>query len=380
MKDEFVAVVSHELRTPLTPILGWAKMLQSEVPELDRHKAGKVIERNVQLQTKVIDDLLDVSRIISGKLQFKMKPFKLSQAVNAAVDTIRPAAHAKEIDVQVQLHSDPEIFGDAGRIQQAIWNVLGNAIKFTLQKGRIQISMDSVGNCAEVTIEDSGEGIEPQFLKTIFKRFAQVDSSSTRLHGGLGLGLSIVQHIVEAHAGRISASSPGKGKGATFKIQIPIEAAPSTIIGEKKGAQTRRETPSIQGTSVLLVEDDQDSLEVISSALTCAGATVSCASSAQDARGFLERTRPDVIVSDIGMPEEDGYSFIRKLRCLPLELGGQIPAVALTSFAKEEDRMAAFSAGFQKHMAKPVDLSELVEVVATVVKSAGEQRGAQATE
>jgi signal transduction histidine kinase len=373
IKDEFLSTVSHELRTPLNAILGWTWLLASkEMTGDDLQRAVATIERNARAQSQIIDDLLDVSRIITGKLRLKVGGLDLIQVIEAAVDSARPAADAKAI--VLDLHLDPEaahLAGDPGRLQQVVWNLLSNAVKFTPAGGRVEIRLDREGYDARLRVTDSGMGISPDFLDYVFDRFRQADSSTTRTHGGLGLGLSIVRHLVELHGGTVAAESPGEGKGATFTVRLPmarpLRKEPMTEPAPAVGPPPAYDDGAgrLDGRKVLLVDDERDALEVVSAALEQLGARVASAGSAAEAMREIRRFAPDVLVADIGMPEEDGYSLIRRIRQLDGELGG-VPAVALTAYAGEADRQRALSAGFQLHLPKPVEPRELAAAVAAL--------------
>ena len=377
MKDEFLATLSHELRTPLNAILGWSQLMRGGHLQGDELQHGlETIERNARTQAQLIEDLLDVSRIISGKLRLEVKPVDLAAVVNAALDALRPAAAAREIRLEPMI--DPNagpIHGDAERLQQVVWNLLSNAIKFTPRGGRVQVRVAGVNAHAEIVVSDSGKGIEPQFLPHVFERFTQADSTTTRAHGGLGLGLAIVRHLVELHGGNVRAHSPGANQGATFVVSLPIAAV--HVPGEQTPharavAEPSNSPPRIDGTAVLeslkvlVLDDEPDARSLISMILQHARAQVITAASVHEAMHVLRRERPDVIISDIAMPQRDGYDFIRQLRAMPPEQGGRIPAVALTAYARSEDRTAALLAGFQSHLAKPVNPTELIAVVANL--------------
>ena len=366
MKDEFLATLSHELRTPLTALYGWACLLSETALEDDVAKqAAKAIERNAKIQTQLIDDLLDVSRIISGKLHLDVRPIDLSAVTEAAISVVRPAADAKSIDL---IYSHPKVVrtisADSARLQQVIWNLLSNAVKFTSQGGRIEVRLDYSDTHAQLTVADNGKGISKDFLPHVFDRFRQADSSTTRGFGGLGLGLAIVRHLVELHGGTVNADSQGVNLGATFTTSFPLIA-------------TRLESPSLSdsvehsslelsplaGLRVLVVDDDADALQLISHAITRRGAEVETCDSARKALQLVEHWGPDVILSDIGMPDEDGYSLIKKVRALPPERGGHTPAAAFTAYALEEDRARVLAAGYQIHVAKPISSEELVSML-----------------
>jgi PAS domain S-box-containing protein len=373
--DQFLATVSHELRTPLTPILTWVGMLRHG--DLDPEVAARgfeAIERSALAQAQLVEDLLDVSRIIAGKMRLDVQRIDIAPVVEAAVDSLRPAAEAKDIRLQVVL--DPRsglISADAGRLQQIVWNLLSNAIKFTPKRGRVQVVLQRINSHVEIVVRDSGSGIPPDLLPHVFERFRQGDSSTTRTQGGLGLGLSIVRHLVELHGGTVICDSPGEGAGAVFTVTLPLAPLqqPSSTETEPR-AEKPTEKPAgmvvvsaLGGLRVLVVDDDRETLESLAAVLSGAGAQARTASSASRALEILGHWLPDVIVSDIGMPEDDGYSLIRKVRALPPERGGRIPALALTAYTRVEDRLAVLASGFQAHIPKPIDAAELVAVVAT---------------
>lgn len=374
VKDEFLATLSHELRTPLTAILGWAHVLRARVHDDAMLSEGlEVIERNSRLQTQLIEDLLDMSRIISGKVRLDVQQVDLQDVVKASVASLQVSADAKGIRLQVVL--DPfagPARGDPARLQQCLWNLISNAIKFTPKGGRVQVSLERVNSHLEVCVADNGQGIKPDFLPHLFERFRQADASTTRRYGGLGLGLSIVKHLVELHGGTVNATSAGEGKGATFRIELPL----MVVHGSEGDARehprssvapaSRVDHPSLAGITVLAVDDEPDARNLLKRVLEACGARVLLASSAAEALGLATSERPDMIVSDIGMPGEDGYDFIRRLRQLSAEEGGRTPAAALTAFARAEDRTRALRAGFQTHVAKPVEPTELTAVVASL--------------
>ena len=375
LKDEFLATVSHELRNPLNAILGWSHMLRlGKLTPSHAERAVETIYRNAKSQAQLVADLLDVSRIISGKLRLDVRAVDLLYIVNAAIDSIRPAAEAKNIRLQTML--DPAagpISGDADRLQQVVWNLLTNAVKFTPNDGRIQVKVQRVDSHVEIVVRDSGVGISKEFLPYVFDRFRQADASSTRVHGGLGLGLSIVHQLVDLHGGAVSVQSEGEGKGATFTVTLPFVA----VVNNLKEAEAVHPAqsdeilsfdglPSLQGLRVLVVDDEPDTRELIHEVLKECGAEVITSPSVAEALVALEQHKPDVLISDLGMPDEDGYSLITKIRALPSERGGDIPAAALTAYARAEDRMRVLRAGFQFHLPKPVDSAELVTVVASL--------------
>jgi signal transduction histidine kinase len=374
MKDEFLAVASHELRTPLNAILGWSTLLSSgeAAPELVSKGLG-IIKRNALAQSRLIEDILDISRIVTGKLQLHPTHISVESIVQAAVEAVRPAATAKGVSLSVNIDVPEGINGDAERLQQVVWNLLSNAVKFTPAQGRVELIAEPSGTDVTIRVIDSGEGIEPEFLPHVFERFRQADPSATRRAGGLGLGLSIVRYLVEAHGGTTSAESAGKGQGSCFIVRLPRESRLEPRISDAPGpasAEHEAEVPSggtLRGLTVLLVEDDVDSRELVAFILRSRGAHVVSASSAQQALELLVTSSPHVVISDIGMPDMDGYSFIRRLREQPAHLGGNVPAIALTAYTREVDRRQAEAAGFQRHLAKPVSAGLLLRVVADTV-------------
>jgi PAS domain S-box-containing protein len=383
LKDEFLAVLSHELRTPLTSILGWSNLLAAgNLDDAAAKSALETIVRNARAQRQLIDDLLDISRIITGKLRLNVQPVELTAMIEAVVDGVRPAAEARSIHLRTALdaHLSP-ISGDPDRLRQIIWNLLTNAIKFTPEGGRVEVGLARTGSHVEVTISDTGQGIAPEFLPHVFERFSQSDSSSTRRHGGLGLGLSIVRQLVELHGGTVTATSAGRGEGTTFKVIFPLMSVrpdlrdaerPPPLTGSSP--LTDRQ-PSLNDLRVLIVEDAPDVRELVVAILGGCGAEVVAVGSAVEALEEMERQRFDVLISDIGMPLVDGYALIEKVRRLPLERGGGIPAVALTAYAGVEDRMRMLSAGYQMHLPKPVESIELTTAVATLAAQYAEPLG-----
>ncbi len=374
IKDEFLAVLSHELRSPLNPILGWAKLLRTrKVSEATTARALETIERNAQVQTQLIEDLLDVSRIMRGKISLNVCPVNLSSTIEAALETVRLAAEAKSIQIQSLL--DPNVglvSGDPNRLQQVVWNLLSNAVKFTPSGGRISIRLDHHNQHAQIQVCDTGKGISGDFLPYVFDYFRQADASTTRKHGGLGLGLAIVRHLVELHGGMTFVESPGEGQGSTFTVKLPLIVHCPSFIVHGKGESTINHPPStmnevqLNGLRVLVVDDEIDSREFLTVVLERCGAEVTPVASALEAIQALDKLQLDVMVSDIAMPEEDGYMLIQKVRARSPELGGRIPAAALTAYARAEDRTHALSVGFQMHLPKPIDPSELAVVVASL--------------
>jgi PAS domain S-box-containing protein len=380
LKDEFLATLSHELRTPLNAILGWSQILRSRssavAADEEAAEGIAVIERNARGQTKLIEDLLDMSRITSGKLRLDVQQVDLRDVVQAAVAAVRHAADSKGVQLTAVL--DPlagPVRGDPGRLQQCVWNLLSNATKFTPRGGRVEVSLARVNSHFEIAVADTGQGIKAEFLPHVFERFRQADASTTRRHGGLGLGLSIVKNLVELHGGKVRVKSPGEGQGATFIVELPRMVAHPLPDGPPQEPSTSRpmssaaaavDYPSLAGVTVLAVDDEADARDLIRRILEECGARVLLAASAAEALDLVPRERPDMIVSDIGMPGEDGYQLIREVRALPPDVGGRTPAAALTAFARAEDRTRALRAGYQTHVAKPVEPMELTAVVASL--------------
>jgi signal transduction histidine kinase/CheY-like chemotaxis protein len=371
VKDQFLAVVSHELRTPLNAILGWADMLcRGKLDDERRERAAVTIRDSARRQSQLIDDLLDVARITSGKLRLQRAIIELKDVVFDALQVVQPVADTKGVRILTEYAAsvDP-LYGDAARLQQVVWNLLSNAVKFTPRGGTVTVGIRQTGRSIEVRIEDTGQGIEPEFLPFIFEPFRQADASATRAHPGLGLGLSIVKSLVEAHGGQISASSAGEGKGACFTLQLPtagLIGATGAATPERSGLNQAHEADhELQGVTVLLVDDEADSREVVGIQLQESGANVTTAGSAAAAFELIQHEHFDVLVADIGMPGEDGYSLIRRVRALPLS-AASVPAAALTALARKEDRQQALQAGFQMHLTKPVDSRTLVAAVATL--------------
>ncbi|WP_088889231.1 hybrid sensor histidine kinase/response regulator [Leptolyngbya ohadii] len=390
VKDEFLAILSHELRSPLNPILGWARLLQTR--QFDAKKTSEalaIIERNAQLQTQLIDDLLDVARILRGKLSLKAAPVDLTVVIEAAIDTVNTAAAAKSIQIDSSLPPIGQVFGDATRLQQIVWNLLSNAIKFTPHGGQVKVELtrieysqeewkserlhewlsnspssasDPPSFCAQVTVTDTGKGINPEFLPHIFESFRQEDASTTRHYGGLGLGLAIVRHLVEAHGGSIAAESPGEGLGATFIVKLPL----LNVSPPPPSLPTLMDDTDLTGIRVLVVDDEKDARELLTVLLTQCGAEVFAVTSAAEVLTTLTTVQPDVLISDIGMPNVDGYALLQQVRSLPPESGGQIPAIALTAYAGEIDQQRALQVGFQQHITKPIHSNHLTQAIATL--------------
>jgi PAS domain S-box-containing protein len=380
LKDEFLATLSHELRTPLTAILGWAKLLaDGQVAGEKTADAFAAIYRNARSQAQLVDDLLDVSRIITGKLRIEVAPVNLGAVVEAAAAVVRPASASKGVGLYVNLDAEaPTVNGDPARLQQVVWNLLSNAVKFTPPGGRVEARVSRAGSQIEVAISDTGQGIEPEFLPYVFERFRQADMGTTRRHGGLGLGLAIVRHLVELHGGTVMAESEGEGKGSTFTMRLPVRAVRDTeqtpTCVEKAalpgGAFDASAAISrLEGVKVLVVDDEPDARRLLTEVLERSGAEVLTAASAVEALEMLQAWRPHVLLSDIGMPDGDGYELIQRVRELPEERGGRTPAAALTAYAGPFDRARALSEGFQLHVAKPVEPAELTAVVASLARA-----------
>ena len=370
LKDEFLATVSHELRTPLTAILGWSRLLEDGMLDQDlTQQALETIWRNAKAQAQIVDDILDVSRIITGNLYLDLHPLEVVPVVENAINVVRPTAEAKGIRIDTYFDSTQAmISGDANRLQQVVWNLLSNAVKFTNSGGRVCVKVSQVGPTVEISVLDTGQGINPEFLPYVFERFRQADSTTTRKHGGLGLGLAIARHLVEIHGGVINAESPGVGRGAKFTITLPVVDATAGDFGEASEFSFTRSPQLLSGVNVLLVDDDSDTLTLMATALTRRQANVTAVSSAGEAIEAITQKRPDVLISDIAMPGEDGYGLIEKVRQLENGESEQIPAVAITAYAKDEDRERALSSGFQIYLAKPVELTELISVVARAAR------------
>jgi PAS domain S-box-containing protein len=376
LKDEFLGVLSHELRTPLTAILGWTQILRTrKLPPEKRERALETIERNARAQAQLVEDLLDVNRIVSGRLRLDVRPTHLEKVIENALDVVRPAAEARSIHLQTHLEPQAEpLLGDPDRLQQVVWNLLSNAVKFTPSGGSVTVSLARGPSHVEVQVRDTGNGIAPGFLPHLFKRFTQADSSSTRRHGGLGLGLAIVRHLVELHGGTVDAHSEGEGRGATFTVRLPwVAPRPDTSEPVRASSPPPPRRPidypeELHGRHILVVDDEKDSRELIATLLQEGKARVSTAASAAQALELLGQEPPELLISDIGMPEMDGYALIREVRNRAPEQGGRVPSVALTAYARQEDRAAALLAGFDSHVAKPLEASELLLVAAELLR------------
>jgi PAS domain S-box-containing protein len=380
IKDEFLATVSHELRTPLTAILGWAHLLRTAPSDSDDIlKACETIERNARAQAQLIDDLLDVSRIITGKLRIDVRPVDPNTFIEAAIESVKPGAEAKGVRLQRIMDTGVvSVAGDPVRLQQVVWNLLANAIKFTPRGGRVQVKLERVNSHVEITVSDTGAGIAPEFLPLVFDRFRQADQRKTRQHGGLGLGLSIVRHLVELHGGTVRAESSGEGQGSTFTVLLPVAPVYRAEAEVGRVHPAARDTlptydcaERLDGLRILVVDDEPDTCELLKAGLGQCGADVTVAGSVAEAYELMRDGIPDLLISDIGMPGEDGYELIRRVRQLPAESGGRVPAIALTAYARVEDRMQALRAGYQMHVPKPVELAELVAVAASLVQRRG---------
>ncbi|MGH7300904.1 MAG: hybrid sensor histidine kinase/response regulator, partial [Candidatus Rokuibacteriota bacterium] len=376
MKDEFLAVLSHELRSPLQPLLNWAYLLRS--PNLDPASAARAldaIERSTKTLGQLIEDLLDVSRIVTGKLRLQARPVRLPGVVRAALEAVESAALAKAVALEARIEPDlPAVLGDPDRLQQVLWNLVSNGIKFTPRGGRVTVSVAGRSSEVVLTVADTGAGIKREFLPHVFERFRQAESSANRAYGGLGLGLAIVRHLVELHGGSVSVQSEGEGQGAIFSVRLPVTAAMRAPT-ERAPAATTTDGPvdrSLSGLRLLIVDDEADAREVMRFMLERGGARVRTAESAAQALDAVREERPDLLISDIGMPVEDGYVLVRRLRAMEQSLGRRVPAIALTAYASEEDTRRALSAGFDAHLSKPVDPARLIEIAAGLV---GGRRG-----
>jgi PAS domain S-box-containing protein len=384
MKDEFLAVLSHELRTPLNSMMGWARLLRTKkFDEETTARALETIERNARSQAQLIEDILDVSLIVRGKLRLNLCPINFVSVVEQAIDSVRPLAEAKTIHLETNLADSASVCGDPNRLQQVVWNLLTNAIKFTPEQGRISVELIRHEAQTQLRVTDSGIGIKPDFLPHVFERFRQADGTTTRPHSGLGLGLAIVRHLVELHNGTVQAESKGEGQGASFTVQIPLlpsseeqqDELPNSTANlaakpSNESLPPSSSPPFLKGITVLVVDDEADTREVLSVMLSESGIEVTTAASVQEALKLLKSWQPKILVSDIGMPEEDGYSLIRQIRRLSPTEGGSIPAVALTAYSREEDRKQVLLAGFQMHVSKPVEATELLQAIATLTEQA----------
>jgi signal transduction histidine kinase/ActR/RegA family two-component response regulator len=380
LKDEFLATLSHELRTPLNAILGYARMLRAGMLTADKlPRTYETIERNTMSLTQMVEDILDVSRVVSGKMRLNMQPVELPLIVDDSVETVMPAAEAKHIRLEVMV--DPQVgavSGDPDRLRQVVWNLLSNAVKFTPKQGRIQVRLERVNSSVEVVVSDTGIGIRPDFLPHIFERFRQADSGAAREHAGLGLGLSIVRTLVELHGGTVYATSGGEGEGATFRVRLPVrivhpdwQPEPGRVHPRHRdmiGPPALADLPNLSDTHVLAVDDDPDALRLLKEILESVGATVTTATSARAALDIVATDRPDVLVADLGMPLMDGFELIQRLRTSQDEAARRIPAAALTAYARSEDRAKALKSGFEMHLSKPIDPAELIASVKALTR------------
>jgi PAS domain S-box-containing protein len=379
-KDEFLAVLSHELRTPLHAILGWACLLRdSELATAEFERAVETIERNARNEARLIDDILEVSRMIQGKFLIDLAPCDPAMIVESALNSIRPAASVKQIRLRSTIDHVGPLMLDGGRIEQVVWNLLANAVKFTPPGGCVEAYLVDAGSHIRIRVSDNGRGIKAEFLPRVFERFSQADSSTTRQHGGLGLGLAIVRHITELHGGTIHAESPGEGKGATFTVELPVAAPevnrrlPGSGAERFLGANTALTASSLYGCRIMVVDDEADTRDLIATGLKLFGASILAVGSVGEAFEALEKFQPSVLVSDLAMPGEDGFTLIRRLRALPPAAGGQIPVLALTAYARPEDRQRVIDAGFQLHVAKPIDPAQLASLIVKVIGPPREQ-------
>lgn len=375
MKDEFLATLSHELRTPLHAIQGWAMLLRERRAKPEDFDRGlETIERNVRIQVQIVNDLLDMSRIISGKIHLEVQPLYLHEIVSNSLEAVRQSARAKEIRIQPLLDTRIGLVrGDPSRLQQVLWNLLSNAIKFTPKAGRVQVILERVNSHAEISVEDTGIGIRPEFLPHVFDRFRQADPSTTRQYGGLGLGLSIVKNLVELHGGTVRVKSPGENQGTTFIIALPIshvgadERYPYDPQAVAPNPFDLMELPTLSNVRMLVVDDESDGRAFIARILEDRGASVTCASSGREALDALSRNHFDLLLSDIGMPDMDGFELIRRVRALDKSRTGPIPAIAITAYARAEDRQRSLLAGFHMHLSKPIEARELIASIAGLI-------------
>ncbi len=373
IKDEFLATVSHELRTPLNAIVGWAALLRQQKLEPTTARAVEVIDRNAKAQVKIVEDILDMSRIVNGKLRIDPRPTDIVAVARDTVEVVRPSAEAKQLVLMLEYPDDVVLLSaDPDRVQQVLWNLLSNAVKFTEPKGSVLVKIVRHGTNVHLSVTDTGRGIEPEFLPYVFDRFKQADSSTTRRFGGLGLGLSLVKHIVELHGGSVRAQSAGPGTGATFTVVLPVRAVQQHVEPEPEApappAAASLPRGDLRGVRVVVVDDEPDARQLIATMLTNAGAEVEVAGSAREALEAVRKHRPDMVVSDIGMPDEDGYALVRELRALSPEEGGGIPTIALTAYTRTEDRNRALAAGFTTHIGKPVSPADLVNAVMNLAR------------
>ncbi len=378
LKDEFLATLSHELRTPLNAIMGWAHVLgQTSGDRATVQRAAEVIRQNAASQAQLIEDILDVSRVVGGRLVLDTKPVQMRTVIEDAIESLMPASAAKGIRVERTLTTDIQVFGDRDRLQQIVWNLVSNALKFTPKGGRVEVELREEAGDAALRVTDTGIGISADFLPFVFDRFRQADSSMSRRHSGLGLGMAIVRHLVELHGGTVSAESEGEGKGTTFRLRLPTRSDAQPAVEMVDARPERKDggggdLEHLNGVHILIVEDDADSRNVLALLLQKLGAQVEAVPSARDAVERVMSRRPDVLVSDIGMPDEDGYSLIRRVRQMPADLANKLPAIALTAYARRQDAEAALGAGFDYHLPKPVAPAELIRAIKSVTGKAAE--------
>jgi signal transduction histidine kinase/AmiR/NasT family two-component response regulator len=378
LRDEFLATVSHELRTPLNAVLGWATLLRtSNLDEAGRERALETIARNARSQQRLIEDLLDVSRAISGKLRIDARRVAPRKFIEEATEALRPEAHARKVRIKQIIENDlGSVLGDPARLRQVVWNLLSNAIKFSNRGGLVVLTARHVDSNLEISVKDRGQGISPEFLPYVFERFRQADMTTTRMHGGLGLGLAIVRQLVELHNGTVTVASSGRGLGATFTVKVPLLAANQSAPAEsgelKYEALARHQ---LNGLKVMVVDDEIDTCDLLKTVLSKQGARVTTAQSAAVALKLISRTKPDLLISDVGMPGTDGYEFMRRIRLLPKERGGAVPAVALTAYAREQDRKRALRAGYQVHLTKPIEVAELSATLVQLIGNGDRANG-----
>ncbi|AKV01399.1 two-component sensor histidine kinase [Labilithrix luteola] len=375
LKDEFLATVSHELRTPLSGVIGWLQLLRMRKLADDRRAIVlDTVERNARALAQLVDDLLDVSRIVSGKMALTVQTLEVARTVEAALEVVQPAAAARGVTLTSALDTDLTVLADPSRLQQVVWNLVTNAVKFTPRGGRVHVAVRRIDSTVEISVSDTGMGIDEGFLPFVFERFRQADGGRTRRHGGLGLGLAIVKHLVELHGGTVSAESEGPGKGACFRVSLPIAVTrrfDRASNDHERDDEEEELAPELGGVRILLVEDDAEARQLVQEILVEAGATVTQTASVAEALSKLDESTPDLVLSDVGMPGQDGFDLIRRIRSRPKSRGGRVPAVALTAFARTEDRTRLLRAGFQAHVPKPVDIPELLAVLATLAPSSG---------
>jgi signal transduction histidine kinase/AmiR/NasT family two-component response regulator len=380
LKDEFLATVSHELRTPLNAVLGWATLLRSNnLDEAGRERALETITRNARSQQQLIEDLLDVSRAISGKLRLDARRVNPKKFIEEAIEALRPTAQARKVRIRQTIERNlGSVLGDPARLRQVVLNLLSNAIKFSSRGGLVVLTARRVDASLEISVKDRGQGISPEFLPYVFERFRQADMTTTRMHGGLGLGLAIVRQLVELHSGTVTVESPGHGLGATFTVRLPMLPVPQSARAESGELNfDALGLHDLNGLKVMVVDDEIDTCDLLKTVLSKQGARVTTAQSATAALKLISKTKPDLLISDVAMPGTDGYEFMRRIRSLPKELGGAVPAVALTAYAREQDRKRALSAGYQMHLTKPIEVAELSATLVHLISNgnAGDAAG-----